>query len=138
MYRQVKLLLGLFLVKQSYLRTTGYIKSFRSRKIQGADGATVPWLTYSFVSFLEERLHDQLHFAEFGFGASTRFFASKVCTTISIESSKDWCNRVESMLSDLPNAEVVYRQVDEGYTTYLTDHRSDMKYDVIVVDGRKR
>lgn len=138
MYRRVKLLLGLFLVESSILRKTGYIRAFASREVCDDAGESIPWMSYSFIAFIAPRLHRDLDLAEFGSGASTRFFAEKVRSTLSIESSAVWYDKVKVMLSDLENADIKLCSLENGYTSALQNLNPRKSFHLVIVDGRKR
>ncbi len=132
------MLLGLWLVKNSYFQSTGFLKSQSAKAVQDVEGHPISWMPYCLVAFLRGRLHKEIVFAEFGSGYFTLFFAERVKSTLSIESAKEWVDKVKEMIGHLPQSNVVFQDIDNGYTTYLADQCQGQKFDLVVVDGRKR
>ena len=50
----------LFSRHNGYLVTTGWVKSFLAREPLDSDGKPIPWLSYPFISFLSERLNNNI------------------------------------------------------------------------------
>lgn len=128
--------LKLLYSKDSYLKQMGYTRSLKDRAPTSADGSPLPWMNYGVIQFLSERLNSSMSLLEFGSGYSTRFYAKKVGSVISIEHDKFWIDQLKSELPE--NATILHRKLDDkqGYCN-VTD-TLDKTFDVIVVDGRHR
>ena len=61
--------------KDSYLNTTGYVRSHQKIASVGPDDQPVPWMNYPVVEFLNARLNKSIRMFEYGSGYSTRFYA---------------------------------------------------------------
>lgn len=68
--------LGLVYSKRSMLRKLGWVESVRTGKPCRKDGSPIPWMNYSVIQFLDERLNKDLSLFEYGSGNSTMFYAS--------------------------------------------------------------
>jgi hypothetical protein len=120
----------------SYLQVTGWLESFRRGYPCDADGNVLPWMNYSVVQFLNERLSRELRVFEFGSGFSTQFYAERVASVQSVEDNPRW---FELMGPKLPaNASVVLQaaDVDGAYCRAISQFES--RYHLVVVDGRDR
>ncbi|MEC7780715.1 MAG: hypothetical protein VX452_06720, partial [Pseudomonadota bacterium] len=53
---------------KSFLNTTGLARSFRENRPVDQFGSPLPWLNYSLIRLLDERLHDGLRVFEYGSG----------------------------------------------------------------------
>lgn len=121
--------------RSSVLATSGWLKSYVSRKPLDADGSPVPWMNYAAIDLLKKRLNGSLDLFEWGSGYSTLFFAERVASVTSIEYDAGWYGIIRERAPE--NARIVhqdYRQ--DGYVGALA--ASARKYHVIVVDGRER
>jgi len=121
---------------KSYLVQVGYVNSRLNKKLLDEDNDLVPWMNYPFIELLKERLNGELTVFEYGSGASTVFFAKRVKTIVSVEYDRQWFDRVETLLAGYPNARVIFNEADETYPL-LVKNRGE-RFDVIVIDGRKR
>ena len=95
-------------------------------------GELLPWMPYSFIDFLDERLDPDARVFEYGSGTSTRWFAERVGTVVSVEDDRTWFDEVRTSVPS--NAEVVYRTGQE----YVSTPDEYGEFDLVVVDGRNR
>lgn len=128
--------LGLVYSKRSMLRKLGWVESVRTGKPCRKDGSPIPWMNYSVIQFLDERLNKDLSLFEYGSGNSTMFYASKVGYVKSIEMDEGWFNYVRDSMPD--NVDLVLFKAD-GTAHYreISGHQ-DRKFDVVVVDAAER
>ena len=132
-YRAYRLLIG---NKNSFLYSSGWIKSLQTRKPLDAAGMPVPWMNYGVIKLLDERLHANMNLFEYGSGFSTLFYASRVRSVTSTEHDKTW---VDSITEKLPsNARIILRADDEDGEYCRTISTTGQRYDVVVIDGRDR
>ena len=116
-----------------YLYDIDWFQSFQSFK-PIRKGEPIPWLTYSFIDFLEPRLSKDLNILEFGSGNSTLFFSCRVKSVFSIEHDMKWIELLEKKISH--NCKIInYSLSDERYENPISNGEL---FDVILVDGRKR
>ena len=130
---------------KSGLKDDGWFRSFETKRPIDKNGQPVAWYSYSFLKFLENRLTKDLAVFEYGAGNSTIWYAKKVKFVKSVENDKKW---VEILTPQLPkNAEVTFRELNQtqDYLHEITipaqaksEAKSEAKYDIIVVDGRRR
>lgn len=119
----------------SALMEEGWFKSYYSKKAVDKFGAPIPWLTYSFIHFINRRLTKEMSIFEYGAGNSTIWFAQRVKKIISVENDEKW---VEALKPSLPsNSELVVRNIDDMKYAKASLERNE-KYDVIIIDGRDR
>lgn len=118
-----------------YLLETGWIESIRRREAVDAAGNPLPWMTLPFIHFLDRRLHSSLSLFEFGSGNSTKYFARKVGTIRSVEHDAEWYTRFHK---DELRGLINHQPLDETDRYERSALASGKKYDIIVVDGRRR
>lgn len=126
----------LVLRRKSYLHQTGWIESLKHKYPCGKDGAEIPWMNYSVIHLLRERLHKDLSLFEYGSGYSTLFYARLVRDVISIEYDRDWFDLIEKRAPG--NVSFVYKEkdIDGGYCRAIGEF--EKTFDVVIVDGRDR
>jgi hypothetical protein len=127
-----KQLAGLSL--DGYLADVGWTRSAREKKIVGADGRPLPWATYSFIEFIKARLGADWTVFEYGAGASTLFYASRVARVIAVEHDADFA---KSLRLELPeNVELMERELGAGYIQAVDNLL--VAPALVSVDGRDR
>ncbi|WP_190810430.1 FkbM family methyltransferase [Flagellimonas sp. S3867] len=140
-----------FLPKKGYLYTTGWIKSTVSKKPIDRSRKPIPWLTYSFLEFLEPRLKKDMKVFEYGSGNSTLWFSSRVESVNSVEHNQSWHDYIKSSfpgnvkltLRKYPDENIDFHERaflpfsrESDYSKYIME--TDIVYDIIVVDGIDR
>ena len=95
-------------------------------------GAQIPWWSYGAVDFIEQRLISNMVVLEFGSGASTAWFASRVAYVISVENNAVWAAKVREIAPG--NVSIIVLS-DPG--AFRASHLSFSKdaVDVLVVDA---
>jgi len=120
----------------SYLVTTGFLHSKNVNRPVGLDDSPVPWLNYPINDFLGRRLSEQHSLFEYGSGYSTIFFSRRVKHVTSVEYDSDWFREVVNLTEGLSNVNILFRQIGPEYVNAISE--SGDKYDIVLVDGRKR
>jgi hypothetical protein len=119
-----------------YLHEIGWIKSFQSQAAVDKDNNPLPWITYSCIQFISERLTKNISMYEFGSGNSTSFFSKYVGSLTSVEHDKAWYEKVKKSIP--PNVSLSFIDLQYGGEYSLSALKSAKKYNVIFVDGRDR
>ena len=119
----------------SYLHQTGWIQNILKDGPTIPINEAIPWMNYSFLAFIEERLNDQMKMFEFGSGQSTFYFSQRVHQIVSVEYNQSWFDFVKRNAAD--NIQLIYREQDiDG--EYCRTINGTPNYDIVVVDGRDR
>lgn len=118
----------------SSLLHDGWFRTFETKTAVDKNGNPIPWWTYSFIDFITPRLKNDFDVFEYGCGNSTIWLAERVKSIKSVENNNGWFKLISQKLP--ANAEVVYRQLENGYTKEVTQSRK--KYHIIIIDGRER
>lgn len=121
---------------KGYLTDIGWFKAFDSRQAVDGQGNPIPWVTYSFIDFIQNRLHSQLAVFEYGSGNSTLFYAKKVKRVVSVEHDESWYRKLAN--EKIENAELIFCRLDMGGLYSKKAASLNEKFDVIIVDGRDR
>lgn len=143
-------LISMILAKDGYLKEKGWLNSNLRSSALDFKGNPIPWLTYSFISFLETRLKLDMDIFEFGSGASTIWFSKRVGNIVSIENDTAWYKKVKPILNS--NVELILSDSDGkiNYTEFVfapmgtpSNYANeilqiDIKFDIIIVDGVDR
>ncbi len=120
----------------SYLKDKGWAKSFHKKQAIDANGLPVPWLTYAFVDFIEERLNKSMVMFEYGSGNSTLWFAERVGEIFSVEYDKKWHNLINAKKAK--NSTIFFQSIDNKIDYIEAIKLPNKKYDFILIDGRFR
>lgn len=118
--------------KGGYLHDNGWKSSIWTKKVINQEGKNVPWLTYSFIRFIEPRLNDQMKVLEYGSGYSTLWWGNHCKSVLSIETSDEWFDFVSEITKSVANVSIVKGDfsievplVDGGYDICLVDDSGD-------------
>ncbi|MCK5537628.1 MAG: hypothetical protein KAI79_12430 [Bacteroidales bacterium] len=121
---------------RGYLIETGWINSYLKKIPMDKNGLPLPWVTYSFIDFISDRLNKSMTIFEYGSGNSTLWYASKVKLVSSVEHDKNWFLRIKNNLPN--NVKFFYKELEENGDYAKFSSTLDMKFDIIIVDGRDR
>lgn len=99
---------------------------------------SVPWMCYSFIDFLEERLSKDFTYFEYGSGASTIFFSQKIKSVDSVEHDVNWHAKVKNFTKNnkMENIKLILEDNMEKYP--MTIQLQNKNYDIILIDGKRR
>lgn len=127
------------MIKEQFTQNkAGWKRSFLEGFSQDANGAALPWMTYPAIEFLQKSIRPHHEIFEFGCGASTLFFASRVRKVTSLETNKRW---LELIKEKLPTKNVEITLMEDGlendlYQNFAKD--CGQKFDFIIIDSLKR
>lgn len=120
---------------KGYLADRGWIDSYKLRQAVDAQGAPIPWLTYSLLDFLEGRLNRSLSLFEYGSGNSTLYFADRLGFIRSIEYDQTWFDTVKGKIPG--NVELTFVSLEgDRYENAVLENEKN--FDIILIDGRRR
>jgi hypothetical protein len=121
---------------KGYLDEVGWFNAFNSRMSVDQYNNPIPWVTYSFIDFIKERLKTQHTVFEFGSGNSTYFYAKYAGLVVSVEHDKEWYDKVVSNRPE--NAELIFCELIRDGDYCRMPVKLKEKFDIIIVDGRDR
>lgn len=125
----------LMLHKDGFLYETGWKRSLYEGMPVDKSGNPIPWLTYSFIDFITERIKSESILFEYGSGNSTLFFAKKVAKVVSVEHDNAFYELLKNKMPE--NVNYNYCKLEEDkYPAFIK--KTNLKYDLIVIDGRQR
>ena len=126
----------LFLRKDSYLHTSGWIESLKRSRPSQRDGRFIPWMNYSVIQFLDERLTKDLTIFEFGSGYSSLYFAQRAGHVTAVEYDTVWVESIKAMAPD--NLSLLYREHDIDGSYCRSVNETGSTFDIVIVDGIDR
>ncbi len=119
-----------------YLMDVGWFSAFKIGEPVDKNFEPLPWLTYSFIDFITERLSKEFSVFEFGSGNSTLFFAKRVKEVSSVEHNSEWHNK---LISKIPGNSNLLLSKSDSSDNYLAELRQlNEKFDLIIIDGIHR
>jgi len=124
--------------KNSYLVNIRYVDSMVDPHFYNSFNAPLPWMNFPLIEFLEEKLNKQQTLFEYGSGSSTLFFSEHVFSVSSVEHNRAWFEKLNPLLLKNPNATYQYHELNQNYPEAIRTFGVDKKYDIIIIDGRKR
>ena len=98
------------------------------------DGNPIPWYTYPAIEYLSQFDYSDKQILEFGCGFSSLFWAKRAKKVTSIEDNLNWFDKWKKEF-DEPNLDIRWR--DEGEIYEQAAFEDNIKYDVIIVDGKR-
>ncbi len=99
------------------------------------DGNPIPWYTYPAIEYLSQFDYTDKKIFEFGCGYSSLFWAKRAGKVISIEDNLNWFDKWQKEFSE-PNLDIKWRDEGEIYEQAIFEENE--KYDVIIIDGKRR
>lgn len=124
--------------KKGYLNDIGWFTAFDSKSPVDEGGNPIPWVTYSFIDFIKERISKQHTVFEFGSGNSTFFYAKYAGRVVSVEHDKQWLEKINRSDKKTKNSEMIYCELHRDGEYCRMPLKLGQKYDIIIVDGRDR
>lgn len=121
---------------KGYLAEIGWFRAFESKSAIDENGNPIPWVTYSFIDFIKDRLSSSHAVFEFGSGNSTLFYAKYSGKVVSVEHDKEWYQKIVS--SKPANSEMILETLEPNGEYCRKPLRLEQKFDIIIVDGRDR
>lgn len=115
-----------------YLKDVGWFNSFKQKKSVDLNNEPIPWTTYPFFDFINEKNLSTLSIFEFGSGNSTLYWSKKAKNIYSIEHNKEWFEKISKIKSENVNLYFAEENIDI-YPTYI--NKFSNKYDIIFIDA---
>lgn len=110
-------------------------RSINEKVCEDKDGNPIPWYTYPAIEYLQQFDYRSKKVFEFGCGNSSRFWAARAQSVISIEDNPKWFTKWQQEFKE-ENLDVRWRDEGEIYENAIFE--DEELYDVIVVDGKRR
>jgi protein-L-isoaspartate O-methyltransferase len=121
---------------QGYLKQTGWINSFLEKSCIDEKNKPLPWVTYSFIDFIKDKLSGSVSVFEFGSGYSKLFYAQRAKLVVAVEHDKEWYEKIKG---EMPyNVRLYYEELQYGGLYSQKAAEQNEKFDLIIVDGRDR
>lgn len=121
---------------KGYLNSIGWFTAFDKKQAVDGRGKALPWVTYSFIDFIKDRINKSQHIFEYGSGNSTIFYAEKAGSVTSVEHDKGWFDKVKG--TSPANAEMIFCELQRDGEYAKKAALLGKKFDIIIVDGRDR
>jgi hypothetical protein len=144
------------LIKNQFnLYKKSWINSSRNGLSIDENNIPIPWYVFEAIEFLKNNLNKNHIIFEFGCGASTLFFASKVKKVVSLESNRRWFEIITSSLKNCgdflleknyfsnSNCEIFLAEDalnQDEYQNFAQNYsqKNNIKFDFLIVDSLKR
>ncbi|WP_420576206.1 FkbM family methyltransferase [Ekhidna sp.] len=136
LYRLFQLYYRLTFDPDSYFLHYGFLKSIKTDRPFDKKGNPLPWMNYAILDFFEEKLNKNLSLFEYGLGFSTLYFSERLKSVKSVEHDKTWFSDIQNSLAGKDNVSIQLVELDNGYEKAINTMKD--KYDIILIDGRKR
>lgn len=121
---------------KGYLTEIGWFNAFRTYSPVDAEGEPIPWVTYSFIDFIADRIKSDHNVFEFGSGNSTFYYAKRARRVVSVEHDKLWFDKISALTP--ANSEMIYCELHENGEYSQKPLSLEQKFDIVIVDGRDR
>ena len=110
-------------------------RSIDKKLCEDKDGNPLPWYTYPAIEYLTQFDFQHKKIFEYGCGYSSQFWAQRAEKVVSIEDNKEWFER---WIDEFKEKNLFIHWRDEGEIYEQAIFEEDDKYDVIVIDGKRR
>lgn len=120
---------------KGYFEEKGWNRSFIQKESVNIAGDPIPWLSYSFLDFMNGRLKPDFSVFEYGSGNSTLFFAGKLKHVVSVEYDKFWLEKIKNKMPENVDLKFIDLEGDKYEKAILEETK---KFEIILIDGRKR
>ncbi|MES3016322.1 MAG: FkbM family methyltransferase [Bacteroidota bacterium] len=121
---------------KGYLTEIGWFKALNTFSPIDNNGEAIPWVTYSFIDFVAERIKNDHTIFEFGSGNSTLYYARKAKKVVSVEHDKAWFEKISATAPS--NAEMIFCALESNGDYSRKPSSLPERFDIIIVDGRDR
>lgn len=133
-----RLIISKIYSKDSYFLKSGWIRSVLEEKIINEKGESIPWLSYNIIDFLEERINIDMNVFEYGSGNSTLWWQNRVKEIISVENDRKYYKLLIENPDYKNKQNLLYEDINDENKYELSIKRINKKFDIVVIDGRKR
>ncbi|MFI3241398.1 MAG: SAM-dependent methyltransferase [Alphaproteobacteria bacterium] len=113
----------------------GIEKTIEEKKSIDKDDNPIPWYTYPAIEYLSQFDYSDKKVFEFGVGYSSLFWANRAKKVISIEDNPSYFERWTTEFKK-ENLDIRWRDEGEIYENAIFEDED--KYDVIIIDGKRR
>ncbi len=120
--------------RDSYLETSGWLRSRRDKAAVDRCGQPVPWFTYASTHFIGARINRDMSVFEYGSGASTLWWAARVAAVVACEYDATWHGRMCGLVPG--NARLIHAPDRATYARQILS--CNERFDVVVIDGECR
>lgn len=126
---------GVQLTLESGLLDDGWFQSYYKKESINRKGEVIPWYTYAFIKFIQERIQPHFEVFEFGCGNSTIWYGERVKQVRAVEHDTLWYDKMKAIMPS--NVDLIFHPLASD--EYINEvWRADKKYHIIIVDGRRR
>lgn len=112
----------------------GQYRTLRTGSSVNRDGDPIPWYTYPAIEFLNQFDFSHFNAFEYGSGNSSKYWANRCNSVISVEHDPEWFAEVNQSLG--PNQSLILAEEKEDYVQAIT--RQQQTFELIVIDGVHR
>ncbi len=123
-------------INKGYLRDIGWWDSWQYKQPVRNKNEAIPWVTYSFIYFIQDRILPTHKIFEFGSGNSTMFYAKRARKVVAVEHDNEWYHKINSVVPD--NVEMLLQELEYDGDYCRVARNLQEKFDIIIVDGRDR
>lgn len=122
--------------RSSALLEDGWFKSFSKSAPMGLNGEPLIWFSYPAIDFIKDRVHRDMCVFEYGCGAGTLWWASRVKEVTACEHDFAWFEKISNVAPT--NVHLFHAKLEYGgeYSKKILDYSKC--FDIIIIDGRDR
>jgi hypothetical protein len=127
---------ALALARRSSLGDQGWFVAYQRNMSVDRQGNPVPWIPYPARTLIESRLSGSMRVFEYGAGASTLWWPSRVGSVTSVEHDPAWVTQVRARAP--ANVTVILCPLDPAQRYAETAVAEGGGFQVLFIDGRHR
>ena len=126
----------LYSLKKEFLQQSGWLLSFQAGEPIDKYRNPIPWMTYSFIKFMEDRVRKDMSVFEYGCGNSTLWWADRVHSVTSCEHDLQWFEKVKKSIPSNVALEHIELEYSGAYCKKIAAYTKE--FNIVVIDGRDR
>lgn len=111
----------------------GQFRTIKNWECIDKNGKPIPWYTYPAIEYLSFLDFSDKTVFEYGGGYSTLWWAERSKKLITVESDKQWYEKIKLKLQSKNNSVIIYKEDKESYVNSILEQ--DDLFDVVIIDG---
>jgi len=115
-------------------RDYGQLASMKRWSCVDAKGNPIPWYTYPATEYLSSLDLSEKRVFEFGSGNSSRWWAGRCKSLISVEDNREWYDKIKQATESLANFNYKYEREKSSYI----EQEQIAGFDIVIIDGSHR
>lgn len=98
----------------------------------------LPWYNFPLIEFLNSYIKPNMNIFEYGCGYSTLFYAQKDCNVYSVETKKEWIEKIQTLAIKNNLYHKIHITQSNPHKFPQMIHQYEINFDIIIIDSYHR